>query len=31
MGEGGWHHVRERYHYTRLVNDTAALYRSLLN
>lgn len=31
MGRGGWEHVRERYHYTRLVNDTAELYRSLLN
>ncbi|MCW5897790.1 MAG: glycosyltransferase [Flavobacteriales bacterium] len=31
LGEGGWEHVRERYHYTRLVRDTAALYDSLLN
>lgn len=31
MGSGGWDHVRERYHFTRLVDDTAALYRSLLN
>jgi glycosyltransferase involved in cell wall biosynthesis len=31
MGAGGWDHVRERYHFTRLVEDTAALYRSLLN
>lgn len=30
MGAGGWSHVRERYHYTRLVSDTAAMYRSLL-
>jgi glycosyltransferase involved in cell wall biosynthesis len=30
MGQGGWAHVRERYHYTRLVNETASLYRSLL-
>jgi glycosyltransferase involved in cell wall biosynthesis len=30
MGTDGWAHVRERYHYTRLVNDMAALYRSLL-
>ncbi len=31
MGDSGWDHVRDRYHYTRLVNDTADLYRSLLN
>jgi glycosyltransferase involved in cell wall biosynthesis len=31
MSAGGWEHVRERYHYTRLVNDTAELYRSLLD
>jgi glycosyltransferase involved in cell wall biosynthesis len=31
MGEGGWAHVSERYHYTRLVNDMDRLYRSLLN
>lgn len=31
MGSQGWDHVKERYHYTRLVNDTAAMYRSLLN
>lgn len=31
LGEGGWEHVRDRYHYTRLVRDTAALYDSLLN
>ncbi len=30
MGTSGWDHVKERYHYTRLVNDTAAMYRSLL-
>ncbi|HRH39899.1 MAG TPA: glycosyltransferase, partial [Flavobacteriales bacterium] len=30
MSQGGWVHVRDRYHYHRLVNDTAALYRSLL-
>jgi hypothetical protein len=30
MGAGGWDHVRERYHFTRLVDDTATLYRSLL-
>lgn len=30
MASGGWQHVKERYHYTRLVTDTAALYRSLL-
>lgn len=31
MGRGGWEHVHERFHYTRLVSDTADLYRSLLN
>jgi glycosyltransferase involved in cell wall biosynthesis len=31
MGQHGWDHVKERYHYTRLVEDTANLYRSLLN
>lgn len=31
MGADGWAHVRERYHYTRLVNDMTALYRSLLS
>lgn len=31
MGDGGWTHVRERYHYGRLVDDTARLYRSLLS
>lgn len=30
MGGGGWEHVQQRYHYTRLVADTAALYSSLL-
>lgn len=30
MGAGGWEHVQERFHYTRLVADTEALYRSLL-
>ncbi|MFN9324354.1 MAG: glycosyltransferase family 4 protein, partial [Flavobacteriales bacterium] len=30
MGAGGWDHVAQRYHYTRLVDDTADLYRSLL-
>ncbi|MBP7409072.1 MAG: glycosyltransferase [Flavobacteriales bacterium] len=30
MGDGGWAHVRDRYHYGRLVEDTAQLYRSLL-
>jgi len=30
MGAPGPAHVRERYHYQRLVNDMAALYRSLL-
>ena len=31
MGGLGWPHVRERFHYSRLVEDTATLYRSLLN
>ncbi len=31
LGAAGWEHVRERYHYERLVEDTAVLYRSLLN
>ena len=30
MAGGGWAHVHERYHYTRLVNDTALLYQQLL-
>jgi glycosyltransferase involved in cell wall biosynthesis len=30
MQREGWAHVRERFHYTRLVNDTAVLYRRLL-
>ncbi len=30
MSLGGWEHVKQRYHYTRLVDDTAALYRELL-
>jgi glycosyltransferase involved in cell wall biosynthesis len=31
MAQEGWDHVRNKFHYTRLVSDTAALYRSLLN
>ena len=31
MGGGGWTHVEQRYHYTRLVNDMTRLYRSLMN
>ncbi len=31
MGKGGWEHVRDRFHYTRLVRDTADMYRSLLD
>ncbi len=31
MGDGGWTHVRDRYHFSRLVDDTANLYRTLLN
>lgn len=30
MGRGEWEHVRDRYHYTRLVHDTADLYHRLL-
>jgi glycosyltransferase involved in cell wall biosynthesis len=30
MGRAGWEHVRDRYHYTRLVGDTERLYRALL-
>lgn len=31
MGSGGWEHVRDRFHYTRLVHDTDVMYRTLLN
>ena len=31
MGGGGWAHVRERFHYARLVQDMDAMYRELLN
>lgn len=31
MGQEGWNHVREKFHYTRLVNDMQKLYVSLLN
>ena len=30
MGEQGWEHVRERFHYTRLIEEMAQLYHSLL-
>lgn len=30
MGEKGWTHVKEKFHYTRLVSDMEKLYRSLL-
>lgn len=30
MTEKGWNHVRERYHYTRLVSEMRELYRELL-
>jgi glycosyltransferase involved in cell wall biosynthesis len=30
MAREGWDHVRQRYHYTRLVDDTARLYEELL-
>ncbi len=31
MGDQGWDHVKERYHYTRLVADMSGLYHTLLN
>ena len=31
LGLQGWHHVKERFHYSRLVTDMAGLYDSLLN
>jgi glycosyltransferase involved in cell wall biosynthesis len=31
MGQKGWNHVKEKFHYTRLVNDMQKLYVSLLN
>lgn len=31
LGRGGWDHVGQRYHYTRLVSDMTLLYRSLLD
>lgn len=31
MARAGWDHVKQRYHYTRLVRDTAQLYRRLLD
>ena len=31
MGAGGWDHVAQRYHYTRLVDDMSRLYHSLLD
>lgn len=30
LGAGGWEHVRDRYHYSRLVADTDRMYRELL-
>lgn len=30
LGKGGWEFVRDRYHYTRLVENTARLYREIL-
>lgn len=30
LGQGGWDHVHDRYHYTRLVKDTARLYEALI-
>jgi len=30
MGQRGWVHVRDRYHFTRLISDTRELYRELL-
>ncbi|MBK7946294.1 MAG: glycosyltransferase [Flavobacteriales bacterium] len=31
MGSAGWSHVRDRYHFTRLVSDTEELYRSMIS
>jgi glycosyltransferase involved in cell wall biosynthesis len=31
LGMGGWEHVQQRYHYTRLVSDMAELYKGLLH
>jgi glycosyltransferase involved in cell wall biosynthesis len=31
IGQDGWEHVRHRFHFTRLVRDTDAMYRALLN
>ena len=31
MSREGWDHVRQRFHYTRLVDDMTHLYRELLN
>lgn len=31
MSSAGWQHVKARYHYSRLVEDTAAMYRQLLS
>jgi glycosyltransferase involved in cell wall biosynthesis len=31
MGDKGWEHVHEKFHYTRLVEDTRKLYHQLLN
>ena len=30
MGKEGWNHVKEKFHYTRLVNDMRNLYKNLL-
>ena len=30
MGKEGWNHVKEKFHYTRLVNDMRKLYKKLL-
>jgi glycosyltransferase involved in cell wall biosynthesis len=30
LSEHGWEHVRDRFHYSRLVSDTERLYRELL-
>ena len=31
LGGNGWNHVKERFHYSRLVEDTSRLYHGLLN
>jgi hypothetical protein len=30
MSQHGWNHVKNQFHYTRLISDVAKLYHSLL-